>query len=88
MSLHRGSIPSRLIEALELDGGWLTVEGLALVVAASEASIRRALWRLRRRQEVEHRTLLMAIGDGGKSPERRGEWRFKTTRVTTTTGGP
>jgi predicted transcriptional regulator len=79
--------PVRILDVLETDGGWLTAEGIALMLNVSLGTVSRALWRLRSTGEVEHRTVPLAAklgrpattysGNGCSSRlDQRSEWRF------------
>lgn len=79
------SIPSRILDLLETDGGWLTVAGIAMELNANEESVDRALYRLRQRGQVQHRDVELArsgrtnhtaygSSTGSGSAEHRREW--------------
>jgi predicted ArsR family transcriptional regulator len=88
MTLHQNGIPARLVDVLETDGGWLTVDGLAHQLDAKFESVRRALERLAARGIVEHRSVPLALmsppagsyrgGSGPRGLDIRSEWRLRT----------
>lgn len=81
--------PARVLDALETDGGWLTVDGIQLVVGGRTDTLRRALERLKHRGMVERRLVEMAHADPGTGDgpfrgrgqgsvntiDKRSEWR-------------
>jgi DNA-binding IclR family transcriptional regulator len=48
-------IPERLLDLLETEGRWMLIAELANLLQAPEATVSRALWRLRERGQVRHR---------------------------------
>lgn len=62
---------NRLVDALMLDGGWLTLSGIMLMFPGStEDGISKALGRLKKRGLVESRMVFLGMYD------RRKEWRI------------
>lgn len=87
--LSSNGIPARLMDRLETDGGWLTLEYLAMVLDANPDSVERALQRLFQRDLIEKRVIQLALastpagslrglGRGLCVLDTRREWRFKT----------
>lgn len=86
--LHRNGIPIRLVDLLETDGGWLTLDYMAMKLDEKEESVERALIRLRDRGLVETRSFELASRPSGRVPsvygsgewnsamDSRREWRF------------
>lgn len=70
--------PARILDALETDGGWLTADGIALLVPYSGETISRNLFRLRKRGLVESRQVELAFKQlpTGSGWDTRLEWRF------------
>lgn len=64
MSLHRGKTPERIVDLLEIDGGWLTKDGIATDLRTKPETVERALFRLRRAGRVRARQI-----------QRWSEWR-------------
>lgn len=54
-TLNRGSIPDRIMSALQTEGSWMTRAELCLAVDASHANVDQALRRLQDREMVERR---------------------------------
>lgn len=54
-TMHRGRIPDQIVDLLQIDGGWLTPDGIALDLRANPETVQRALFRLRKRGEVKSR---------------------------------
>lgn len=83
--LIKDSVPSRVLEVLELDGGWLTRDGIALVITdVTHDTLRRALIRLRSYGMIESRIINLATGSGGRGKrnagvETRYEWKATTS---------
>lgn len=71
--LHDGHLPARIVDYLFLDSGWLTAEGIALVLIAKPESVKRSLLRLRGMGFVESRQVGLATGVRGHI-ESRVEW--------------
>lgn len=67
--IHPGSVPDRTLDLLSIDGGWLTVQGIALDLSAKQPTVEKALWRLRRRGRVQSRWRDSAL-----------EWRANTSQ--------
>lgn len=65
--LHRGRIPDRVVDLLEVDGGWLTRDGIAVALRAKPDSVYRALLRLRKADRVRSRQWDAQV---------RSEWRL------------
>lgn len=57
MSLHRGKTPERIVDLLETDGGWLTIQGIATDLRTKTETVQRALFRLRRAGRVRARQI-------------------------------
>lgn len=86
--LLRDGIPARLMDLLETDGGWLTVDYLAMRLDAKPESVESALTRLRDRGLVESRVEELASRESTRVPtvyasgqwnaftDSRREWRF------------
>lgn len=53
--LHPGRIPDQVVDLLEIDGGWLTSDGIAADLRAKPESVERALFRLRKANRVNSR---------------------------------
>jgi hypothetical protein len=75
----------QIIDVLETDGGWLTVDGIALVIGKKPSSVKRTLYKLG--EVVERRTVLLAAHHravavkygssvGGDTHDSRSEWRL------------
>lgn len=63
----------RALDKLQVDGGWLSAEQLAVELGVTEPTMRRALWRLRERGMVEDRRVPITW-EVGQVTERI-EWR-------------
>lgn len=50
-----GYLPERILDLLDIDGGWLTARGIAMDLHAEYDSVNRALFRLRRNGKVRSR---------------------------------
>lgn len=77
-ALKSDGVPQRVVDALEFDGGWLTVAGVALEVGVSDEHARRALYHLRKRGLVKNRFITLRAG-----AERAGRWESRTEWKTT-----
>lgn len=53
--IHPGGVPDRTLDLLSIDGGWLTVQGIAQDLSAKPPTVEKALWRLRKRGRVVSR---------------------------------
>jgi hypothetical protein len=69
-------------EYLEMDGGWLTTEGIAMEIDRDTQTVRRSLWRWYQYGHVETRRVNLAYSGGVNSRgsanrvmEARREWR-------------
>lgn len=51
--------PSKVYDTLETDGGWLTVEGIALMADMCTDSVNRMLFRMRKQGRVKSRVRLL-----------------------------
>jgi predicted transcriptional regulator len=72
----RWSNPDRIVDLLDIDGGWLTVDGIADRLGISPTTASRALYRLRNAGLVESRYVELARSRPGKaSLDGRSEWR-------------
>lgn len=67
---------------LEMDGGWLTAEGIAMEVGMRSDSVYRSMWRWRQRGHVETRLIKLAsigginaAGRNHRNLETRREWK-------------
>lgn len=58
-TIHATGLPARVLEQLVLDGGWLTTDGVCLLVPGNPRSVQRALHRLHRLGLVETRRRLL-----------------------------
>jgi predicted transcriptional regulator len=56
----------RALDVLETDGGWLTTDGVVLLVGGSRDTVRKALWRLAKAGLVESRQVQLAQRGGGR----------------------
>lgn len=85
--LATNGIPVRLMDLLETDGGWLTLDYMAMKLDEREESVEKALVRLRDRGLVEDRMFELALecppggsfrGGMRRRPllDVRREWRF------------
>lgn len=61
-------------ERLTLEGGWLCASELATIMAASETTIARTLYRLRKAGRVVNRQVELAYGER-RQVDCRTEWR-------------
>ena len=68
--LHPKKTPARILDLLETDGGWLTVEGMSLYLGVTTETVQKALERLRNSGFVIMRELPLAGFD------IRYEWRM------------
>lgn len=87
--LHPHGIPVRLMDLLETDGGWLTLDYMAMKLDEKVESVERALIRLRDRGLVETRveelasrpsgrvSSVYASGQWNSSMDTKREWRFR-----------
>lgn len=70
------TIKDRVADALETDGGWLTVEGINLLLPDLQTNqIRYALDKLQTSGRVEHRSMELAMSTPPRFDWRR-EWRL------------
>ena len=72
---ERQYVTRNLLDLLELDGGWLTSEGLALDLGFDPQTVDRTLYRLRQKNLVESRVVELALSSGGRL-QSRSEWRW------------
>lgn len=68
---HRAGTPVRILDQLETDGGWLTLETLAMLVGGDPKALRKTLIRLVDWEMVEVREVMMNHLD------KRFEYRVK-----------
>lgn len=89
-AIARGEIPPktrrmnagvRIVDLLLIDGGWLTLPGIAVALDISEASAAQALYRLRDSGLIEERVVELATRLSiHRQVERRREWRHAQAR--------
>jgi hypothetical protein len=71
--LNRNGNPALIFDVLETDGGWLTIEGIALALPSMKrVTLERALFRLRDRGLVVSRRMLLTTTES--------RWASITTR--------
>ena len=76
--IRRGWLPDRILDILDSDGGWLTGEGVQLLMPdARPEAVLRALWRLTEQNRIRHRSVELAFNNNPNSTklESRSEWR-------------
>lgn len=80
-SMHSNGIPVRLLDLLETDGGWLTVDGIAVGLDVKPESVSRALYRLRNTGLVESRRVeLLASTAPSRRPAGTPKWQNNSIR--------
>lgn len=65
----------RVLDALHIDGGWLTIPALAMMLDAKEDTMRQTLGRMRSNGFVESRFVELGVNGGRNRREKRIEWR-------------
>ena len=72
---ERQYVTRNVLDLLELDGGWLTAEGLALDLGFDPETVDRTLYRLRQKNLVQSRVVELALSSAGRL-QSRSEWRW------------
>lgn len=71
---QRRYVTESLLDLLDIDGGWLTSDGIAVALELPVPTVSRTLYRLRGRNLVRYRNVEMALSARGRM-QSRAEWK-------------